>query len=104
MTPSLPTPSDCPPPYLQPTTAHHHSRLEYVPLLTRLSLTGPHHFPRALVWCITHPVPLLVQVVPVLPDGRLEDAFDAKLEDLNVIDMTFLAACATPTVALICKV
>lgn len=43
----------------------------------------------------------VVQVIPMDAQGKLEEAFNIRMEELNVIDMAFLEVCAQPTVALV---
>lgn len=41
------------------------------------------------------------QVIPIGESGQLAEAFNIRLEELNVIDLKFLHGCAKPTLALL---
>ena len=41
------------------------------------------------------------QVIPIGESGQLAEAFNIRLEELNVIDLRFLHGCAKPTLALL---
>lgn len=43
----------------------------------------------------------LFKVIPVDPQGKLNDAFNIRLEELNVITMDFLYGCERPTIAIL---
>lgn len=42
-----------------------------------------------------------LQVIPMSPDGHLQEAFNIRIDEQRVIDICFLHACALPTVAII---
>eukprot|EP00051_Salpingoeca_urceolata_P028390 m.486586 g.486586 ORF g.486586 m.486586 type:complete len:1102 (+) comp24511_c0_seq1:335-3640(+) len=43
----------------------------------------------------------MFKVIPIDRSGRLQEAFDLRLEELQVLDMQFLHGCTNPTVAII---
>lgn len=42
-----------------------------------------------------------VQVIPIDEKGQLHEAFNMRIDELNVIDMIFLEGCAKPTIAVL---
>ena len=43
----------------------------------------------------------LFKVVPMDRAGQLREAFDVRLEELNVVDVKFMHGCATPTICVL---
>lgn len=41
------------------------------------------------------------QVIPLGERGRLQDAFNARIEELQLVDICFLAGCERPTLAVL---
>ena len=41
------------------------------------------------------------QVIPIDDKGQLSEAFNMRIDELNVIDMVFLEGCAKPTIAVL---
>ncbi len=47
-------------------------------------------------------MPTALQVIPIGENGKLQEAFNVRLEELNVKDIAFMAACyAVPTIAVL---
>lgn len=42
-----------------------------------------------------------LKIIPIAPNGMLQEAFNVRLEELKVIDMAFLYECNVPTVAVL---
>ncbi len=42
-----------------------------------------------------------MQVIPIDDKGQLHEAFNMRIDELNVIDMIFLEGCAKPTIAVL---
>jgi hypothetical protein len=42
-----------------------------------------------------------LQVIPIDDKGQLHEAFNMRIDELNVIDMKFLEGCAKPTIAVL---
>lgn len=42
-----------------------------------------------------------MQIIPMDATGKLDEAFNIRVEELTVMDMAFLEGCAQPTVALL---
>ncbi len=43
----------------------------------------------------------MLQIIPIDSKGKLQEAFDVRIDEMNVLDLKFLDGCKQPTLAVL---